>query len=101
MPKCINCGEIISEIQFDIFKGNCPKCVRKIAQQQVGNKEKVGDEWIGLGCLVIIMGCIIIPLILIINQGYEPGLKCFAIGAILGILLILCGLFINRGSKKQ
>ena len=66
MPYCVNCGEEISEHQFNNFDKSCPACVRLNKQREPSYKrKKLYKQW---WCIIIYVAIIIALIVRIIFE---------------------------------
>ena len=101
MKSCRNCGASISEAQLMNFNGLCPECVR-ISNLKAGitkSSQVQGYPSIGLGILIII---ITIVISFTASQSLlERAIAVPIIGAIVGIVFILIGIIVYKGSTQK
>jgi len=56
MANCVNCGEEISETQYNNFRGMCPACVRLEPIKKTAEFEKKSGKaaWIFVAVVIIL-----------------------------------------------
>lgn len=101
MKSCRNCGASISEDQFMNFNGLCPECVRisDLKTSITRSSQTQGYPCIGLGILVIIVTLVIS---FTASQSLmERAIVVPIIGTIVGIVFVLIGIIMYKGSAQK
>ena len=64
MVNCVNCGEGISEFQYNNYRGMCPACVRLEPIKKRAEFEKKSGKAAWILCVIIFIVSLIVTLII-------------------------------------
>ena len=106
MANCRNCGEEISDFQYNNFGGMCSECVR-VSNLKKGISrsgiENQGTACMGFGILLIMIGIIIGPILFSTQPSPHMAQGLFfgiAFVLIVGSLLTIIGYYMKKSAQS-